>query len=74
MSKRTFLEIRRDILKVLADGELHSYGDIERKANTNWRTVRDHIKDFEILGIVSINGSKVEITKFGRGILEKLLK
>ena len=46
MTKRKREEVRKAILKALSDGKQHSYGDLERKANTNWITVRDHCKDY----------------------------
>ena len=72
MSKRTVQEVRKDILNALSDGKEHAYGDIERKANTNWQTVRDHCKDLELFGSVVIVSNKVKITKQGREILKKL--
>ena len=72
MSKRTIQEVRKVILEVLSDGKEHAYGDIERKANTNLQTVRDHCKDLELFGAVVIAGNKVKITKQGREILKKL--
>lgn len=72
MSKRTVQEVRKTILMVLSDGREHAYGNIERKANTNWQTVRDHCKDLELFGAVVIASNKVKITKQGREILKRL--
>lgn len=52
--KKTVQEVRKVILEALTDGEEHAYGDIERKANTNWQTVRDHCKDLELLLLLVI--------------------
>jgi hypothetical protein len=41
--KRTNKEVRKAIFEALADGKEHSYGDLERKVNTNWKTIRDQI-------------------------------
>ena len=71
MAKRTFYEIRKGILLLLKDGKEHSYGDIERKVNTNWQTVRMHCKDLQIFSTVNISEKGVKITKEGRDILKK---
>lgn len=70
--KRTFTQVRKDILNVLKDGKEHSYSDLERKADTNWQTVRTHCKDLHMFGAVSIKEGKVKIMKFGMEILKKL--
>lgn len=72
MSKRTFLEIRRRLLKELSDGEEHSYGSLERKVNTNWKTIRMHCEDLKLFNVITISKNKVKITKFGLGCIKKL--
>jgi len=72
MIKRTNKEIRKDIFEAVKDGKEHSYGELERKVNTNWRTIRDHIEYMELFGAVEIVNGKVKITDFGRKILKKL--
>lgn len=72
VARRHFLEIKKEILKVLSDGTLHAYGDLERKVNTNWKTIRDHCKDLEIFGAVTISESGVKVTKKGLEVLKKL--
>jgi predicted transcriptional regulator len=72
MIKRTNKEIRKDIFEAVKDGKEHSYGELERKVNTNWRTIRDHIEYMELFGAVEIVENKVRITDFGRKILKKL--
>lgn len=73
MSKRTFFKIRKDILKALNDQKEHSYGDLERRVNTNWRTIRLHCKDLQLFNAIAISkDNKVKITNFGLKILSKL--
>ena len=73
MSKRSFKEVRKEILKVLSDEKEHSYGEIERKANTNWQTVRTHCEDLKLFGLVNIaKENKVRITKQGVEFLKKI--
>lgn len=55
MSKRTHERIRNAILIVLSDGKERSFGYLERKVNTNWQTIRNHCKNLELFGIVSIS-------------------
>lgn len=61
------------LLGILKDGEFHSYADLERRANTNWKTVRDHCENlvFFEAAIVS-KDNKIKITKFGLGLIEKI--
>ena len=71
--KRDYIEIVKAILLCLNDNKLHSYGDIERKANTNWESVRNHIKLLEVCEAVTINKeNKIRITPFGFKIISKL--
>jgi predicted transcriptional regulator len=72
--KRTHKEVKHSILKVLSDGKDHAYGDIERKANTNWQTVRDHVEDLELVSAVTISDDRIKITKYGLELLKKLEK
>lgn len=73
MPKRTVQEVRKAILKALKDGQEHSYGNLERKANTNWQTVRNHCNDLMLFKAVSISkDNKVKITKEGRELLKDL--
>ena len=73
MAKRTSRDVRTDILKALNDGKEHTYGDLERKANTNWETVRNHCKDLELFKAVIISKeNKIQITKEGRELLKKM--
>lgn len=71
--KRTSREIRKDILKTLSNGKEYSYGEIERKVDTNWQTVRNHCEEFKILGFVAISKeNRIKITKEGIEFLKKL--
>ena len=71
--KRTFKEVRKAILEVLSDCKEHAYGDLERKANTNWQTIRDHCEDLELFDAVMITDeNKVKITKQGLILLKKI--
>ena len=73
MAKRTSRDVRTDILKALNDGKEHTYGDLERKANTNWETVRNHCKDLELFKAVTISKeNKIQITKEGRELLKRM--
>ena len=70
--KRTVQQVRIAILKVLNDGKLQSFGDIERKVNTNWQTVRNHCKDLEAFKAINLINNRVKISKEGKDILKKL--
>lgn len=71
--KRTHKEIRKAILEILKDNRFHSYGDLERKVNTNWQTIRDHCENLEFFGVVEISGrNKIRITEKGFKLLNKL--
>ena len=72
MSKRTAQEVRKAILEALKDGKEHSYGDLERKVNTNWETVRNHCNDLMLFKAVTISEKGVKITKEGREFLKNL--
>lgn len=72
MSKRTVQQVRKAILEALKDGKEHSYGDLERKANTNWKTVRNHCNDLMLFKAVTISEKGVKITKEGRELLKNL--
>ena len=72
--KRTTREVRKAIFQVLSDGKVHSYGDLERKVNTNWKTIRDHIEYMELFGAVEVSKEdRVKITEFGMKILKKII-
>ena len=72
MANRTIQEVRKAILEALKDGKEHSYGDLERKVNTNWQTVRNHCSDLMLFKAVIISEKGVKITKEGRELLKNL--
>tara|TARA_Y100000294_G_C8306830_1_gene237031 strand:- start:196 stop:417 length:222 start_codon:yes stop_codon:yes gene_type:complete len=73
MPKRTISEIRKAILKVLSDSKEHSYGEIERKVNTNWQTVRMHCAELFLFEALTISeDNTVKITKRGLKLLKKI--
>lgn len=71
--KRTRKEVRKAILEVLKDGKEHSYGELERRVNTNWQTIRDHCEELQLFEALEVSkGDKVKIAKKGREILKKI--
>ena len=72
MGKRTFQEVRKTILEVLSDGKSHSYGELERKVDTNWKTIRNHCQDLELFDFIKISNTGVTITKKGLDFLKKI--
>ncbi len=68
--KRTVQEIRQDILKALSNGQEHSFGNLERKVNTNWQTIRNHCKELMFFKVVNIENNKVKLTKEGRRLIK----
>ena len=54
MGKRTFKEVRNDVLEELKKVKECSFGYLERKVNTNWQTIRDHIENLEFFGVVEV--------------------
>lgn len=66
MGKRTFREIRDDVLKELRSVKECSYGYLERKVNTNWQTIRDHVENLKFFGVVEITDrNRVRLIKKG---------
>ena len=70
--KRTHKQVLRDILGVLGDGKLHSYSELERKVNTNWKTIRDQCDILELFETIKIEENKVKITLNGNRVLRRL--
>ena len=61
------------ILKFLSDGKEHSYGDLERKVNTNWQTIRDHCEELELFGALTISKEdRIKITRQGIEFFKKI--
>lgn len=66
-------EIKREIIRVLSDGKEHTYGNLERKVNTNWETVRNHCEELILFEVIVIcKDNKLKITKYGIRISKKL--
>ena len=63
MAKRSSLEIKKEIIKVLNDGKEHSYGELERRVNTNWQTIRDQCKELEYFNKITIINNKVNLKR-----------
>ena len=71
--KRTHKEIMKAILQSLRGNKFYAYGYLERKVNTNWRTIRDHCENLEFFEVVEISkDNKIKITKKGLEFLKKL--
>lgn len=72
MAKRTHKEVMLAILKVLSDGKEHSYGNLERKVNTNWESIRNHCEILEMFEGVRISKeNRVMIEDKGKNLLKK---
>lgn len=56
--KRKHKEVRKAVLKILKDNKEHSYGNLERKVNTNWKTIRNHCEDLELFNCIKIAQNK----------------
>lgn len=71
--KRTHKEIMKNILKILKDGKYYHFGSLERKINTNWKTIRAHCESLEFFNAITIDKEKgVKITKLGIELSKKL--
>ena len=62
------------ILKSLNDDKEHSFGDLERKVNTNWISIRNHCKELEIFEAITIKDNKIKITEKGVVFLKRFEK
>lgn len=72
MTKRTTTEIKLSILNTLRKTKNCSYGELERKINTNWKTIRNQCEELELFKTVNIsNDNKINITKNGLSILKE---
>lgn len=72
MTKRSIREIRKAILRVLNSGNEYSYGELERKVNTNWKTIRAHCRELEFFEVVTISkDNRIKITKHGLRLSRK---
>ena len=59
MKRRAGLEIKKKILQILKEKGEISLGELERKTNTNNKTILNHIKELEFF-------EKVEIFKHNK--------
>ena len=72
MAKRKHKEIMEKILTVIDDGKDYSHCSLERKVNTNWKTIRDTCEELNFLGALEISKTKkVKITDHGKSVLKK---
>jgi predicted transcriptional regulator len=69
--KRTGLELKKEILSALNDNLEHSYAELERKVNSDWKTIRRHCKELEFFEIISFINEKIKITEKGNNFLKK---
>ncbi len=72
MAKRNVREVRMAVLKAISDSELHSFGELERKVNTNWKSIRNHCEDLEFFECATRSDEGVKITKQGLHLLKKI--
>ena len=75
MKKRKHTQIIVDVLKVLGDGKEYSYGELERKVNTNWQTIRDSCEELYLFDAAEVSEKgKIKITEQGKKALKKGLQ
>ena len=75
MSGRSSLEIKKRILIALKEKPM-SYAQLEKKVNSNWKTIRTHCKELEIFGCISIvkkKGHEVNNKPYFHHSLEDLI-
>ncbi len=81
--KRTSKEIKKRILTILSTGKSFTYSELERKANTGYRSIVSNCNELQIFNAVKItqlskhatNGRPyfmVKITEQGRSFLKNL--
>lgn len=77
------METKKAILNALKDGEPYSYAQLEKKAKSNWRSVKISCRELEAFGLITVEHKKshpktkvpyseVAITELGRKALRKL--
>ncbi len=54
MLRRTALDIKKEILKVLRENGEMSLRDLDIKVNTNYRTIRQQVKELEFFDKIEI--------------------
>ena len=72
--KRYSLELKKEILGVIAENPNISYGAIEKKVNTDWLTVKRHCEELKFFESITIDNNKMSITPLGRNLLHKEVK
>jgi len=71
--KRSHKETMKSVLEVLSSNREYSYGAIERRANLNWRSVRDHVELLSLVEAVNVSKeNRIKINDKGRILLRKL--
>ena len=85
MSGRNSLILKKSILNILKDGQPHTYAELEKKVNSNWKTIRSHCKELELFDCIMTEKKQsharnnkpyfeITIKKKGLEALEKLSK
>lgn len=72
--KRYGLEIKHEILQVIAENPDCSYGTIEKKVNTDWLTVKRHCEELLFFETITIDKNKIKITTRGKDLIKKEVK
>lgn len=54
MTRRTALAIKKEILRILKENGEISLRELDIKANTNYKTVREQVKELEFFGLVEV--------------------
>jgi predicted transcriptional regulator len=70
--KRSALDIKISILKVLKENSSLSAYDLSRKARTGWNSAKNHCKELIFFGCVKVDNNKYSITNFGKECLSKI--
>jgi len=73
-AKRSSIQLKHDILKILSNNEEHSISFLERKVKSDWDTIKNHCDELEVLNSVEYIGSKVKITEHGLNDFESFKK
>lgn len=54
MARRTALDIKKEIIKLLKQNKEMSLRELESKVNTNYETIRTQIQELEYFGFIKI--------------------
>ncbi|MDA3836412.1 MAG: hypothetical protein PF542_02205 [Nanoarchaeota archaeon] len=72
MTKRSTTEIKISILRTLTNTKDCSYGELERRINTNWKTIRSQCQELELFKTINISeDNRINITKNGQIIIKE---